>query len=337
MLASCDGKRTCVKTAGRDSQSLRLRFFTLVSLLAICCSFVSPALAKEEPGAVPCMIWMDPAGPKKGILLCVHGLGLHKGCYQQFAERMTPQGWGVYAMDVRGFGEFMTMPQGARRVNFDGCLQDVKEVLTTIHSVHPGMPVFIVGESMGGGIALQAGSMYSDLVDGIVSACPASKRHHSTAAAVKVATNLLLGKKSMDVRPILVEQSTKKQELRDMWLSDAQGRFELAPIELIQFQFFMDRNVKAARQLTKTPICILQGGSDRLVIASAQNELWSAVPKTNEPTLIFVDGSEHLILEEGQFKDDLIATVSEWLDSHLPAAATPDQKDQQELKRQPQP
>lgn len=296
----------------------------LLSFLFVLTFATAPVFAKEEPGAVPCQIWMAPEGPKKGILLCVHGLGLHKGCYEQFASEMTKLGWGVYAMDVRGFGEFMTMPKGARKVNFAGCLTDVEQVLQMIHNEHPGMPVFIVGESMGGGIAIQAGSKYQHLVNGIITACPASKRHKSLAAAARVAGNLFTGKHSMDIRPILVNQSTQKEELRNLWLSDALGRFELAPIELIQFQLFMDHNVKAARGLTKTPICILQGLSDELVVADAQKELFEAVPKTNEPTLVFVDKSEHLILEEGQFKPELIGVLASWLDTHLPASNEPD-------------
>jgi PAS domain S-box-containing protein len=275
--------------------------------------------AKDDkaPGATPCMIWMDPEGPKKGVIVAVHGLGLHKGSYTAFAERMVKLGWAVYAPDVRGFGNFVTMEKGARHVDFEGCMKDVKEAIQFVHTQHPGMPVFLCGESMGGGISFQAASRYADMVNGVISSCPASRRHHALSAAVRVAGNLFTGKDKMDIRPILVEHSTKKQDLRDEWLKDSQARFDLAPVELIQFQLFMDKNFDAAKKMKKTPVMILQGTDDDLVKAENQRKLFADIPHEDK-TLVYVDHAEHLILEEGQFNDGVIATVSDWLDSHIP-------------------
>ncbi len=271
----------------------------------------------KQPGATPCMVWMEPEGPTKGILVCVHGLGLHKGCYRQFAERMTKLGWGIYAVDVRGFGSFMTMPKGARHVDFEGCMGDVREAIELVRQTHPGMPVYLVGESMGGGIAFQAASRYADMVNGVISACPASKRQKSMSAAVRVGANLLTGKHHMDIKPILVNQSTQKEELRQTWLHDPLGRFEMDPMELIHFQLFMDGNYHAAKKMTKTPVIILQGQDDKLVNGKSQEGLIKDIPHQDK-MLVYVEHSEHLILEEGQFNDAVIATVSEWLDAHLP-------------------
>ena len=76
--------------------------FATALLLAISCAgaLAQPMVLDEgmklqarieahEPGATPCMIWMEPDGPKKGVIVAVHGLGLHKGCYNDFANRMV--------------------------------------------------------------------------------------------------------------------------------------------------------------------------------------------------------------------------------------------------------
>src|SRR5262249_26344204 len=80
--------------------------------------------------------WVQPNLPLKGVMLCVHGLGLHKGTYSQFGERMSRQGWGVYAVDVRGFGSFQEMP-GAGKVDLAGCLDDIKRSLIFLRGTHP--------------------------------------------------------------------------------------------------------------------------------------------------------------------------------------------------------
>ncbi|MBX9948102.1 MAG: lysophospholipase, partial [Candidatus Obscuribacterales bacterium] len=37
----------------------------------------------------PCLSWLNPLGKPKAIILCVHGLGLHSGSYEQFGKAMS--------------------------------------------------------------------------------------------------------------------------------------------------------------------------------------------------------------------------------------------------------
>ena len=81
---------------------------------------------------------------------------------------MAKRGVATYAIDVRGFGSWMKA-EGHEEVDFQACLNDVKTALETIHAAHPGLKVFLLGESMGGAIALRAASMYPQLIDGLIS------------------------------------------------------------------------------------------------------------------------------------------------------------------------
>ena len=36
----------------------------------------------------PCIAWSDPDVPTRAVLLCIHGLGLHKDTYEAFGKRM---------------------------------------------------------------------------------------------------------------------------------------------------------------------------------------------------------------------------------------------------------
>ena len=276
---------------------------------------------KDAPpvAATPCLTWIDPLAKLKGVLLCVHGLGLHKGTYQQLGERMAPLGWGVYAVDVRGFGTFMEMP-GERRVDFPGCLEDVRQALLFVHKTHPGVPVFLLGESMGGAIALRVTAMHPELVDGLISSVPGGDRFHQAGDAVKVGMKLLTGpNKTMDVTDIVVNRSTNKEELRQAWLKDPLARFSLTPVELIQFQHFMDDNSHWAKKITQTPVLMLQGDKDQLVKKQSNESIVNEIP-SKDSVLVFVDTGEHLIVEEGQFTGYVIDTLCGWLNDHTSAA-----------------
>ncbi|MBY0546443.1 MAG: lysophospholipase [Candidatus Obscuribacterales bacterium] len=266
--------------------------------------------------ATPVMCWIDDATKPKAIIVCVHGLGLHKGTYSQFGERMAKSGYAIYAMDVRGFGSFMELP-GERQCDFPKCLDDVRAALDMVHQAHPGLPVFLLGESMGGAIALRVTAMHPELVDGLISSVPAAERYGQGKSTMKVGFKLLTSpNKEMNVSDMVVNQSTQKAELREEWSKDPLARFMLTPKELVQFQQFMVANEHSAKNITKTPVLMVQGTSDRLVKHTANEHIIKQIPSP-DAQLVFVDSAEHLIFEEGQFNDGVITLVSEWLKSHM--------------------
>lgn len=271
--------------------------------------------------ATPMMSWINSPENLKAAILCVHGLGLHKGTYAQFGERMAGQGYAVYAVDVRGFGSFLLMP-GERKCNFGKCLSDVSSALVLIRKTHPTLPVFILGESMGGAIALRVTAMHPELVDGLISSVPAAQRYGQARSALKVGLKLLTAPtKEMSVADDVVSRSTKKADLKKEWSSDPLARFELTPLELLQFQKFMEENSKSAGRITDTPVLMVQGASDALVRQDANVDIVNRIP-SKDSQLVFVDKGEHLIFEEGQFNDDVIAALTSWLESHTKKRAS---------------
>jgi Lysophospholipase len=91
---------------------------------------------------------------------------------------------------VRGFGSW-TRAQGHEQVDFDCCLEDVKVALNSIRKANPNVPTFLVGESMGGAIALRGASLYPELMDGVISSVPAAERFRQKRTDLKVALEFL--------------------------------------------------------------------------------------------------------------------------------------------------
>lgn len=270
----------------------------------------------------PCMTWIDESVPLKGVILCVHGLGLHKGCYRTFGEKMAPKGWAVYAMDVRGFGSFQKMPE-VRHLDFHGTIGDVAKTLRFIRAQHPNKPVFLLGESMGGAISVRTTSFYPELIDGLIASVPAGDRWHMMSDSVKVGMNLFLRPgKTMDVAPILM-RSTVKEDLRDEWHKDEFARFDLTPMDLIHFQKLCDGNVECARRITKTPVLVVQGEKDMLVKASSTLNVTNEIKSPDTRCIVIANG-EHLTFEEAQFEtiDGIMDQLLGWLDEHSKAPVT---------------
>lgn len=267
-------------------------------------------------GTPPCLSWVDYEQPVRAVLLCVHGLGLHNGTYDAFGNRMSKMGFAVYAIDVRGFGSWMAA-QGREKVDFDGCMEDVKSTLKVIHRAHPGLPVFVLGESMGGAIALRACAQFPELVDGLISSVPAGDRFKQGQTKLTVAFHLIADPNTpFDIGTSVIKQATAKPELRDSWGNNPLSRLKVSANELIQFQNFMNQNHKYAVLIKDRPVLFVQGCDDRLVRPEGTVELYNRLA-TKDRQIELIPKAEHLIFEEAQFTDREVEIVNKWLTSHL--------------------
>ena len=271
----------------------------------------SLTVQSEAPG----WVWINPHREPAGIIICVHGLGLHHRSFDSFARQMIKEGFIVIAFDVRGFGSYLSS-QGQEKLDLDACVNDLKDVVSEIKGDYKDQPLFMLGESMGGAIALRFAAKFPELTDGVVCAVPASKRYKAGTTALTVALHYVsdpnrpfaIGKK-------VVEQSTSRSSERQKWKQDPSSRLELTPKELLAFQKFMNENTFYAKKITHTPVIVFQGDEDRLVKKSSTYALFDALA-TKQKTLVVIGGAEHLIFEAPRFKEDITSGIVGWLQAH---------------------
>ncbi len=114
----------------------------------------------------------EPAhGQPKGVLMICHGLVDHAGRYRHFAGVMAQQGFEVYAHDHRGHGRTKADDAPLGRFAWkDGVAKVISDVLamrTMVCERHPGLPIILLGHSMGGLIALNTAVSHPDAFDGL--------------------------------------------------------------------------------------------------------------------------------------------------------------------------
>lgn len=104
------------------------------------------------------------------MLLAVHGLNDHRGAFSSLAERLAPAGIAVYSYDQRGFGA--TRRRGDW-VGIGALAGDLRQHLLDLRRAHPGVPLFVLGESMGAAVAVTAFSDSPLAPDGLILSAPA--------------------------------------------------------------------------------------------------------------------------------------------------------------------
>lgn len=114
--------------------------------------------------------WEDPATPPEHVVLLAHGYGEHAGRYQHVADAMVGAGGVVHAVDHVGHGQ----SEGERVL-----VHDYEDVVTDLHGLdeaaraqHPGLPVVLVGHSMGGLIAARYAQRYGSTLEALVLSGP---------------------------------------------------------------------------------------------------------------------------------------------------------------------
>jgi len=255
------------------------------------------------------------------VLVCVHGLGLNSQSFEQFGRDMSKRGVATFAVDVRGFGTWMKL-KGKEEIDFDSCMLDVEKALKILHVAYPKVPIFILGESMGGAIALRLTAEHPELVAGLISAVPSGDRFHKTRNELKVALRLMTGKKNMpmDLGDAVVDEATENESLREGWKDDPLNRLTITPKELLQFRRFMNENHDMAERIVSKPVLIVAGFKDKLVKPQGTIDLFNEI-NSPDKMLMIVGNGEHLIFEENQMTEPVAAMLLGWLNSHINIAS----------------
>ncbi|HND07789.1 MAG TPA: alpha/beta hydrolase, partial [Candidatus Obscuribacter sp.] len=192
-------------------------------------------------------------------------------------------------------------------------LEDLDDSIIQIRKDFSGVPVFVLGESMGGSLALQFCAKHPELVEGLIAAVPSEQRYRQWLTAGKVILGMLTGsRKQIDVGPVLVNRATQDEGLRQTWTSDPQSRFTATAKELYGFKRFVSRNRDLAKQVKTTPVLMFQGVHDLLIRPEGTISLFKAVA-SEDKDLMLVGKSEHLVFEEGQFDKALLVSICDWM------------------------
>lgn len=303
----------------RNSASSTILFLSI----ALVMNAFFPFSARTEdsglkPKLAPCISWRDTAQESRAVLLCIHGLGLHKGTFEALGKEMAKAGLVTYAIDMRGFGESQETKKRTE-LDFDGCLLDVKLALEQIHKENPGLPVIILGESMGGAIALRATALYPELISGLISCVPARDRFSLGESALKVGVHVLSSGFNTPIENVgesVIKRATKNPDLHRRWKSDPLVRLSYSARELLQFDEFMSQNFKFAGQIKNKPVLFIMGAKDKLIRPAGT---WSVFEQVASPKrqLVLSTNSEHLIFEEGQFNPEDLSFVKTWINNNV--------------------
>jgi alpha-beta hydrolase superfamily lysophospholipase len=255
--------------------------------------------------------WL-PADAPRGVVLVCHGLGEHSGRYGHVVDALVPAGWAVYGLDHRGHGR-----SGGRRAHvrrYADWLTDLDGFRRAVGARHPGLPVFLLGHSMGGQIALAYALDHQSDLTGLVLSAPALANN----AVPKVAVGVLraVGKVAPVLRPAGIDASkiSKDPQVYAEYRADPlvhHGRptLGLSTAVVGQFEVLPER----ARGLC-LPVLMQHGTEDAIVDPAGFRRLESCCGSP-DLTVRWYEGLWHEIYNEPE-RDGPLGDLRDWLAAH---------------------
>ncbi len=304
LLAACAADNDAAKDAAKDD------------VLDITNGAKKADLLPNQP---PLLVWSPSSETKtKGVVLCMHELGMHSGVFADLGKRLAAKGYIVYAMDERGFGGWEAVKGLEGRMNIERILGDIRDATQALHKKHEGMPVFLLGEAMGGTLVLKAAANNPDLIQGTISSAPGGEHFNTGKNYFTVCRHLVTAPgKRFPMGKGLIAAGTPNHDQQDYFQNEAKVRMNLTPKELMSCQFFMYKARNFAQQIKTSPVMIVQGNLDGETKPISSQHVYDSLGTADKKLMMVSDG-DHFVYEGKHVNDGAMKDTLAWLDSHLP-------------------
>ncbi len=253
--------------------------------------------------------WM-PDGPPRSVIIAIHGMNEHGKAFEWPAALWRKNSIATYAADQRGFGR---SPDRGIWPGADNLARDLSQFVRQVRARHPEPPIFLLGESMGGGVALLTAAR-GDLVDvaGVILVAPAvvpwdelpiAARASMWLAAHTIPWFVFTGS-GLDLRPtdnidVWHEMSRGEDIIRGARADAIYGLMQL-----------MDRAARAAPEV-RFPVLLLYGEHDDFVREWMIEWLAGHLPEGRSDLTRYDDGY-HWLLRDLE-PDKVHGTILEWM------------------------
>ena len=288
---------------------------TLVLLLLAGCAIAGapgagPAGDDKESSATVVARWA-PAETPRAVVLALHGFNDRKAAFEDFGKFAAARGVLVEAYDQSGFG---ARPNRGLWPGADVLADEAKERVRELHGQYPGVPIYVLGESMGAAIAMVAFSdPQAPPIAGLVLSAPAvwgGKNLGGFYRAVLTAANLAipwvrltgegLNIQASDNIPGLIRLGRDPLYIRATRVDAIAGLVRL-----------MDQAIDHGPDLHVRTL-VLTGANDQVVPPTAQADFVRELPAQGCSVVTYLRGWHLLLLDlqrEAVFRDILA-----WMD-----------------------
>jgi acylglycerol lipase len=278
------------------------------------------AIVSADGVNLPLRRWLPETGRPSAVILALHGFNDYSNFFDDPGQFLAQRYQIIsYAYDQRGFGETLNTGLWA---GVQAYVDDARTAVRMVKAKHPGLPVYVLGDSMGGAVAMvMMSSDHAPHIDGTILAGPAVWGRVTMPwyqrLALWVGANTMpwmtLTGKGLKIRPsdnieMLIELGKDPLIIKETRIGTIYGLANL-----------MDRALESAPDF-EVPALILYGQRDEIVPKKPTALMLSALPKASKSIqkIALYEGGYHMLL-----RDIPAATVWKDIAAWIKAPAKP--------------
>ncbi|MCA1703397.1 MAG: alpha/beta hydrolase, partial [Actinobacteria bacterium] len=228
---------------------------------------------------------------------------------------LAAAGFAVYAADHRGHGR-----TEGRRANIERMaliVDDLGGFVRLAADRHTGLPVFMIGHSMGGLIALQYATGPDAALDGLVLSGPLVLVTVGSSVLKRLAGVLSTVVPDLGVTGLDAEAISRDPQVVRAYQADPLVHHGKIPARTGAEILVTAEALPQRLPTLRVPLLLLHGTEDRICVPAGSTLVHDMV-SSSDKTLCRYEGLYHEIFNEPE-QDRVLADLLAWLEAHLPA------------------
>lgn len=266
----------------------------------------------------------DPAGAPRAVVQLTHGMGEHAQRYGHVARALNDAGFAVYAQDHRGHGASAD-PEALGDMgpgSWPALVEDIGLLSARIRAEHPGLPLILLGHSMGSFAVQQYLLDHSADVDGAVLTGTAAIDVLEPALDLDQPLDLAMFNAPFQPARTDFDWLSRDEAIVDAYIADRYCGFGIDPGSA-KLMFVGARRLADAAQVGAMrpglPVYIAVGEADPvnggLALLTPLTDRYAAAGLT-DVTVRTYPGARHEVLNETS-KDEITTDLINWINRVL--------------------
>jgi len=255
--------------------------------------------------AIPLRKWIPEDQKPEAVVIAVHGFNDYSNFFDGPGNFLADRGVTTYAFDQRGVG---ATPAAGIWPGIAALTQDLETIIALVRARHPGTPLYLFGESMGGAVVMvtlkKARDLYQTLgIDGVILSAPAVWGRETMpwyqTTALWLSSHIMPKAK-------LTGQGLKIMASDNIEMLRALGRDPLiikkTRVDAVYgLTNLMDAALQAANKID-LPLLILYGEKDEIIPRKPTELMLSRLPETGKADrqVIFYANGYHMLTRDLQ-------------------------------------
>ncbi len=253
----------------------------------------------------------------RALLLVLHGLHEHSGRYEEAMRLLGGRGFASWAPDCPGHGRSPGVMGDLESI--DRLLPDVERVRSRAASAFPRLPLFALGHSQGGLIALRYALEHQRSLSGLILSAPVvmlPRQLRVPRILQRLAPVLARLLPLLPVQDFPWQNASRDPQVIQAIRSDPlyyKGRIRARTgNELLRSMAVVQSRLPEIR----LPVLVLNGDQDRIVDTDSADRVYAEVSSADRTHRVFA-GLYHDLPREPEWRQ-VLALIADWMERRIP-------------------